>query len=258
MPKTPLAKTGTAARDQAGDAVGAVPAKDAAAGAPRNRRTQAERRETARKRILASAARVVRMRGYDGLSTEEVSQLAGVSRGALRHHFPTKNNLMVSTLHFLNEEMLGKSWSRVERAKSGGDVLELVIEDAFDFFFGDYFFINLAISMSDERNSDLHMGARAIRRDSRLAIEKTWIERMKVTGLPARVASDVVALTFSIVRGFAIRRMIVDDSAEFERLIATWRKMVRSHMLTYRKRASEAAEAGNGELDFGRLDRSGR
>jgi hypothetical protein len=34
-----------------------------------------------------------------------------------------------------------------------------------------------------------------------------------------RVAGDVVALTFSIVRGFAIRRMIVDDRAEFERLI---------------------------------------
>jgi hypothetical protein len=87
--------------------------------------------------------------------------------------------------------------------------------------------------MSDERNSDLHMGARAIRRDSRLAIEKTWIEMMKATGLPARVAGDVVALTFSIVRGFAIRRMIVDDSAEFERLIGTWRKMVRQHVSTY-------------------------
>jgi AcrR family transcriptional regulator len=198
-----------------------------------NRRTQAERRETAQKRILESAARVVRMRGYDGLSTEEVSQLAGVSRGALRHHFPTKNNLMVSTLRYLNEEMHGKSRSRVERAKGGADVLELVIEDAFDFFFGDYFFINLAISMSDERNGDLHMGARAISRDSRLAIEKSWIERMKATGLPMRVAGDVVALTFSIVRGFAIRRMIVDDRAEFERLIGVWRQMVRQHVSKY-------------------------
>jgi AcrR family transcriptional regulator len=235
MPKIPLSKTqGSPTRPPRPEgSVARVLASDAGAGAAGNRRTQAERRETARKRILESAARVVRMRGYDGLSTEEVSQLAGVSRGALRHHFPTKTNLMVSTLHFLNEEMLGKSWSRVERAKGGADVLELVIEDAFDFFFGDYFFINLAISMSDERNSDLHMGARAIRRDSRLAIEKTWIERMKATGLPMRVAGDVVALTFSIVRGFAIRRMIVDDSAEFERLIGTWRKMVRQYVSTY-------------------------
>jgi AcrR family transcriptional regulator len=235
MRKIPLSKAESSPTSlpRAEDSVARVLARDVGAGASGNRRTQAERRETARKRILESAARVVRTRGYDGLSTEEVSQLAGVSRGALRHHFPTKNNLMVSTLHFLNEEMLGKSWSRVERAKGGADVLELVIEDAFDFFFGDYFFINLAISMSDERNSDLHMGARTIRRDSRLAIEKTWIERMKATGLPARVAGDVVALTFSIVRGFAIRRMIVDDSAEFERLIGTWRKMVRQHVSTY-------------------------
>jgi len=40
--------------------------------------------------------------------------------------------------------MLGKSWSRVRACQGRADVLELVIEDAFDFFFGDYFFINLA------------------------------------------------------------------------------------------------------------------
>jgi hypothetical protein len=48
-----------------------------------------------------------------------------------------------------------------------------------------------------------------------------------------RLAATVVALTFSIVRGFAIRRMIVDDSTEFERLMRTWRKMLRQHASTY-------------------------
>jgi AcrR family transcriptional regulator len=235
MPKTPLSKTKASSVNlpSTEDDVAGVLANESAVGARGTRRTQAERRETARKRILESAARVIRRRGYDGLSTEEVSQLAGVSRGALRHHFPTKNNLVVSTLRYLNEEMLDKSWSRVERAKGGADVLELVIEDAFDFFFGYYFFINLAISMSDERNGDLHIGARGISRDSRLAIEKTWIERMTATGLPMQVAGDVVSLTFSIVRGFAIRRLMVDESAEFERLIGTWRQMVREHVSAF-------------------------
>jgi AcrR family transcriptional regulator len=235
MPKTPLSKAENLAIDlsQTEDGVAGVSADESTVRVAGNRRTQAERRETARRRILEAAARVIRMRGYDGLSTEEVSLLAGVSRGALRHHFPTKNNLVVSTLRHLNEEMLAKSWSRVERAKGGADVLELVIEDAFDFFFGDYFFTNLAISMSDERNHDLRVGAHGISRDSRLAIEKTWIGRMKATGLPMRVAGDVVTLTFSIVRGFAIRRLMVDDSAEFERLIGTWRQMVRQYVSTY-------------------------
>jgi AcrR family transcriptional regulator len=174
------------------------------------------------------------MRGYDGLSTQEVSQLAGVSRGALRHHFPTKNDLVVSTLRYLNEEMLGRAWSRVERARGEADVLELLIEDAFDFFLGNYFFINLAISVSDERNGDLHIGARRISRDSRFAIEKSWIERMQATGLPMRVATDVVALTFSIVRGFAIRRLIVDNPAEFDQLISSWKEMVRLYVSAYR------------------------
>lgn len=56
---------------------------------------------------------------------------------------------------------------------------------------------------------------------------------MVAAGLPMRVAGDVVALTFSIVRGFAIRRMIVDDRAEFERLIGVERQMVRQHVSKY-------------------------
>lgn len=235
MPKPPPPASGSLpiASPREGGA-GSGLSSEAAVAVPRTRRTQAERRETARKRIIEAAARVIRMRGYDGLSTQEVSQLAGVSRGALRHHFPTKNDLVVSTLRYLNEEMLGRAWSRVERARGEADVLELLIEDAFDFFLGNYFFINLAISVSDERNGDLHIGARRISRDSRFAIEKSWIERMQATGLPMRVATDVVALTFSIVRGFAIRRLIVDNPAEFDQLISSWKEMVRLYVSAYR------------------------
>lgn len=65
------------------------------------RRTQAERSEETRTRILKAASNLIRKRGYARFRTAEVSAEAGLSRGAQLHHFPTKDALVVATLEFV-------------------------------------------------------------------------------------------------------------------------------------------------------------
>src|SRR4051794_30919804 len=67
------------------------------------RRTQAERSETTRKQLLDAATKLIRQKGFGGLRTIEVASLAGVSRGALMHHFPNKHALVVAVLTYFNE-----------------------------------------------------------------------------------------------------------------------------------------------------------
>src|SRR4051794_25310798 len=67
------------------------------------RRTQAERSETTRKQLLHAAAKLIRQKGFGGLRTTEVASVAGVSRGALMHHFPNKHALVVAVLTYFNE-----------------------------------------------------------------------------------------------------------------------------------------------------------
>src|ERR1700745_269095 len=67
------------------------------------RRTQAERSETTRKQLMDAAVKLIRKNGFGGLRTIEVADLAGVSRGALMHHFPSKHELVVAVLAYVNE-----------------------------------------------------------------------------------------------------------------------------------------------------------
>jgi len=52
--------------------------------------TQAERRAATRGRIIESARRLFVERGFDDTTTTQILDDAGVSRGAMYHHFVSK------------------------------------------------------------------------------------------------------------------------------------------------------------------------
>jgi AcrR family transcriptional regulator len=57
------------------------------------RQTNEERSRRTRSALVVTARRLFEANGYAGTSIEEVVRHAGVTRGALYHHFPTKQSL---------------------------------------------------------------------------------------------------------------------------------------------------------------------
>lgn len=62
------------------------------------RRTQADRTAETRQLLLQAAVGLLHEKGYSGTTTERIADEAGVSRGALRHHFPTRAALMAEII----------------------------------------------------------------------------------------------------------------------------------------------------------------
>jgi len=70
------------------------------------RRTQAERREATRTALIDAGRRLFAERGFDAVSAEEVVAAAGVTRGALYHHFDGKRGLFAAIFERIEDELV--------------------------------------------------------------------------------------------------------------------------------------------------------
>ncbi len=79
--------------------------------------TQAERREATRRVLVDAATRRFAADGYDHTTTDRIRQEAGVSRGAMYHHFPSKQHLFEAVF----EEVSTAAIRRAVRAGGSGE-----------------------------------------------------------------------------------------------------------------------------------------
>jgi AcrR family transcriptional regulator len=94
----------------------------------KEKRTQAERSEATRAALLGAGRRLFAERGYGAVGTEEIVREAGVTRGALYHHFDGKRELLDAVYEQLEAELaqeladsLVPGASVLETLRAGGE-----------------------------------------------------------------------------------------------------------------------------------------
>ena len=78
---------------------------------------QRERSEATRGELIAVTRRLFASRGYADVGTEEIVRAAGVTRGALYHHFDSKRELLAA----VHEEIERELTERIATAAFSGD-----------------------------------------------------------------------------------------------------------------------------------------
>jgi len=79
----------------------------------KGRRTQAQRRASTRRALLDAARSLFAEKGYHGAAAEEIVGRAGLTRGALYHHFEDKRDLF----RVVVDEMEGEIDEEIEAAE---------------------------------------------------------------------------------------------------------------------------------------------
>jgi AcrR family transcriptional regulator len=91
----------------------------------RERRSQSERRAATRGALLDAGRALFAERGFAGAGQEEIVERAGVTRGALSHHFATKQGLFRAVVESVERDLTERIGAAAMRGDDAIDHLRL-------------------------------------------------------------------------------------------------------------------------------------
>ena len=91
---------------------------------PKSRRTRA--------RILDEAVRVIAGTGYAAATNAAVAEAAGITRGAMLYHFPTRETLLEAAIEHIQAQRAAMFRDAADSLPPGADVTEHAIETYWD------------------------------------------------------------------------------------------------------------------------------
>lgn len=123
--------------------------------APGVRRTQAERRATTRAALIQATIDCLVELGHAGTTTQEVQQRAGVSRGALTHHFAAKSDLLLAAVDQLYAEFSASIRAAAQALPAGPERVRPAIELLWQRFDGPLFVASMQLWNAARTDPDL-------------------------------------------------------------------------------------------------------
>lgn len=218
-------------------------------GAQMDSTAQEKRSQRTRERILEAALAVLREHGYAGFRTEAVALEAGVSRGAMLHHYPKKTDLVIATCEYLYSQLVTASFQRLGTVSGLDETMDAILADAREFFLGKYFLQVLDLIVSAVNEADIRADILEISRRNREPVERAWSEQL-AQYLPTETAEDIAFMSFNLFRGFATRTIIWDEPDRFERIVSLWKDMVRAYLECHHLSRDAASRSDTAKAEF--------
>lgn len=177
----------------------------------RPRRTQAERREATRARLLDATLACLAERGYAHTSTTEVCQRAGVSRGAQLHHFPTKAELVGAALERLFVRRVAEFRERMLALPPGPGRVDAAIDELGAVFTGPDLDAWLELVLAGRTDPELQAHVAVLAERLVDAVRDVWLELFPpppdLRGEGDPIARVVPPFLVAVLEGVALSRM---------------------------------------------------
>jgi AcrR family transcriptional regulator len=195
---------------------------------PRGRRE--ERTATSRARILDAAVACLVESGYAGATTLRIQARAGVSRGRLLHHFPSRDQLLVAASHHLATERLRRTSERVENLDQvpAGERLDRAVELLWESFSEPHFWAAVELWTAARTNEELRTALLPEEREVGAAV-RALIPRF----FGAELAShprfpEVRDLLFTSMRGVGLTYAMDHRDPRTDPNLALWKSVART------------------------------
>ena len=208
----------------------------------RQRRTQEERSAETRARLIDATLDLLVDRGYALATTTDIAKRAGVTRGALNHHFSSKDDLVVQSVNHLLREWIGEIRQVAELVKAGSLSLSAFVDRMWELFSGKLFLVTLEHVTAARHNPYLREQLVSVTREFHAALDGTWQDFFDGTGLQKPEVGAAFNATLCLMRGMSLQTILRDDPAYYARLLGFWKTVLAEHSQQQRPGASAISD----------------
>lgn len=186
------------------------------------RRTQQARREETRRALLDAAVASLLEVGYARTTTLEVQKRAGVSRGALLHHFPSKATLLAAAIEHVVRERGADLERRLSAMPGGGARSGAALDLLWSVYADPYIQVSIELWASSRTDAEL----RAALIGQERAFGRTMRARCRqLVGAEAAARpgfDEALDVTLQLLRGAALTSIMRPDPRRLARLREIW------------------------------------
>jgi AcrR family transcriptional regulator len=175
----------------------------------RVRRTQEERSAETRARLLDAATECLVELGYARMTTTEVADRAGVSRGAQLHHFPTKEELVLAAVEHVFARRLHEFREAFARLPAQVDHAGAAIDLLWKMIGADPFYAWLELAVAGRTDPTLGRRVRALGSRTEVEVERTFRELFAPPAAPNPFFDIAPKFVFAVLQGLALDRLLV-------------------------------------------------
>lgn len=193
---------------------------------PPTRRTQDERSEETRLALFRATIRLLLERGYSRFTTAEAAAAAGVSRGALTHHFASKEDLVVRAV--AHDLAAVTDALRAFLAAGEGRGPDAIVDHLWGLMAGGFFYVTMEYLPEARHNPPFRERLLPVVRDFHAALDALWRSVSDAHGLDPAEARVLLNATLCLMRGMVAQTVLKPDEAYFAGLLDHWKAHVRS------------------------------
>jgi len=187
---------------------------------PTSRRTQAERSAATRARLLEAALVCLVEQGYGATTTTLVAQVAGVSRGAQLHHYPTRALLVAAAIEHLFARLTSSYRRAFEELSAGDRRLDAAVDLLWSMFEAPEFSAVLELFIAARTDADLHAQLRPVAERHRSNVAVLAHRYFPELAADRARFETVLAMVLDAMHGMALSRLVYGESTTNERTLA--------------------------------------
>ena len=192
------------------------------------KRTQEEKSKEMRARLIEATLDCLQDNGYHGTSLSRILEKAGVSRGAWRHHYRSKKELIAAAAaEHLFEGAIQKAREAVPNLAGGKDPISVLLDFIWENFYqGRNRNVWVELTVASRTDVELRELLVPVFENFVSSLDETWREYMRATTMTNVPIQVIMNLTLYIIGGMGLQSIMHDKPQYYKALREQWTKII--------------------------------